>query len=71
MNIQVPAYWPLVEGVHALEKRGVLWEFVKTIDIVIEWLLDDEPMLEEEPMPDMSLLWLSISMMGDVTVGRW
>ncbi len=29
--MQVPAYWPVVDGVQLAEKRGVVWELKKVI----------------------------------------
>lgn len=47
--MHVPAYWPAVVGAQALEKRGVLWSVVKTIDMLV--------MLEEDDnIPDISIL---------------
>lgn len=53
-KIHVPAKLPADEGVQALEKSGVSWVFLNTIDMLIE--LEDELILcEVEP-------WLLISM---------
>lgn len=41
-KMQVPAYTPEDEGVQADEKSGVLWVFVKTMDMVIVEELDEE-----------------------------
>jgi hypothetical protein len=38
-NMHVPAYDPAEVGLQLAEYRGVVWEFVKTISIV----MDDEP----------------------------
>lgn len=46
--MQVPAYAPVVEGVHCDEYNGVEWSVVKTIDMLIMlWSI----MLEEDLQP--------------------
>lgn len=35
MKMHVPAYAPVVEGVHCDEYNGVEWSVVKTIDMLI------------------------------------
>jgi hypothetical protein len=34
-NIHVPAYAPVLLGVHREEKSGVLWSVVKTMDMLL------------------------------------
>lgn len=46
--MQVPAYWPLVDGVQSLEKRGVLNEVKKVMTISAM-----DMVIEESDMPDM------------------
>ena len=47
-KIQVPAYAPVVVGVHCEEYKGVLWSVVKTIAAL--------PLELDIPIPDMSIL---------------
>lgn len=51
--MQVPAYWPVVEGVQLEEKRGVVWE-VKKVACIIVLEVDEEE--EEEWSDDMSMM---------------
>ena len=68
-KMQVPAYSPAVEGVHWLEKRGVVWSLVKTMDIDMECdmllLLEDE----EESMSMLDMSWLLWSMVCNIVDG--
>lgn len=65
-NMHVPAYCPVVCGVHERENSGVEWELVKIISIAI--------VPDEEEEPDMSMLFM---IRGDVyssslsLVKRW
>ena len=51
MKMQVPAYWPVVEGVHLVENNGVLLDETKVAIIV-----DIELMVEFEEDGDMSIM---------------
>lgn len=40
--MQVPAYWPLVEGVHWAEKSGVLVDAKRVVPIIVEFEVDED-----------------------------
>lgn len=61
-NMHVPAYWPVVVGVHAIEKSGVLVEVKKVMAI------ESIPIIDMESM--VSPAEVAIGMPGIVVLGE-
>ena len=55
-NIHVPVYWPVVWGVQEREKRGVVVEVKKVMDMVDMVMEVEEFVEEEEEGMDMSMV---------------